>query len=126
MRVSVPVGPPQLREQVGRHGPVAYLVTVAPETGRPHVVSVVVRWDGDVLVSGAGTRTAANVGAGADVSLVWSPPAGDHYSLIVDGRAEIVDGGDGPLVAVLPAGAVLHRLAGTTGDGPGCISVTTP
>lgn len=116
----------ELRGEVDRYGPVAYLVTVSPETGRPHVVSVTVLWDGDALVTGAGTRTAANVGEGADVSLVWSPPAGDAYSLIVDGPAEVVDGEDGPLVSVRPAGSVLHRLAGAMGEGPGCIPVATP
>ncbi len=119
--VSVTVGPAQLRTQVARYGPVAYLVTVGPETRRPHVVSVVVTWDGDTLVCGAGTRTAANVGSGADVTLLWSPPADDGYSLIVDGPATLV----GSTVSVRPAGAVLHRVAGAVGDGPGCIPVTT-
>jgi ketosteroid isomerase-like protein len=123
--VSLPVGPAELRSQVDHYGPVAYLVTVAPETGRPHVVSVSVGWEGDALVCGAGSRTAANVGAGADVTLLWSPTAGDGYSLIVDGPARVVDGVGGPVVSVRPVGAVLHRLAGMTGDGPNCIAVTT-
>ncbi|MEA2931954.1 MAG: hypothetical protein QOI56_739 [Actinomycetota bacterium] len=123
--MSEPVEPAEVRDQVDRYGPVAYLVTVSPETARPHVVSVEVRWDGDRLVAGAGSRTAANVGAGADVSLVWPPPAAGGYSLIVDGPAEVVGGGEGRLVSVRPAGAVLHRQAGTGGDGPGCIPVTT-
>lgn len=119
--MSVPVGPAELRDQVGRYGPVAYLVTVAPETRRPHVVSVSVRWEGDALVCGAGSRTAANVGTGADVTLVWPPGEGDGYSLIVDGPAEVT----GAQVSVRPAGAVLHRVAGAAGgDGPGCIPVT--
>ncbi len=122
----MPVEPAELRTQVVRYGPVAYLVTVAPETGRPHVVSVTVGWAGDDLVSGAGARTAANVGTGADVSLVWSPPGGDDYSLIVDGPARIVEGDAGPMVSVRPEGSVLHRLAGVDGDGPGCIPVATP
>ncbi len=123
--VSLPVGPVELREQVGRFGPAAYLVTVALDTKRPHVVSVTVHWEGDALVCGAGSRTAANIGDGADVTLVWPPAAGDAYSLIVDGPAEIASGS---LVSVRPAGSVLHRVAGATGaaaDGPGCIPVTT-
>jgi uncharacterized protein len=123
--VSVPVAPTDLRVQVGRHGPVAYLVTVSRETARPHVVSVAVTWDGDALVAGAGSTTAANVGDGADVSLVWPPPPGDAYSLIVDGPAELVDGAGGRTVSVRPTGAVLHRMAGVAGDGPGCVAVTT-
>ena len=123
--VSVPVGTAELRAQVDRYGPVAYLVTVSPETHRPHVVSVVTAWDGDDLVTAAGTRSAANVGAGADVSLMWPPPPGEDYSLIVDGPAEIVETVGGRVVSVRPTGSVLHRLAGADGDGPGCIPVTT-
>ncbi|MEA2825898.1 MAG: hypothetical protein QOG43_337 [Actinomycetota bacterium] len=126
-RVSVPVEPAELRREVVRYGPVAYLVTVSPETARPHVVSVSVRWEGDTLVCGAGTRTAAHIGTGADVTLLWSAPVGDagDYSLIVDGPARVVDGPDGATVVVRPAGAVLHRMAGATGSGPGCIAVAT-
>jgi ketosteroid isomerase-like protein len=123
--VSVPLRTADLRHEVDRYGPVAYLVTVGPETGRPHVVSVEVRWEGDDLVAPAGTRTAANVGTGADVSLVWSPAPGGTYSLIVDGPSVVRAGEAGVTVAVRPAGAVLHRLAGAAGDGPGCIPVTT-
>ncbi|HVF14568.1 MAG TPA: nuclear transport factor 2 family protein [Acidimicrobiales bacterium] len=122
--MSVPAGSSELRAEVDRYGPVAYLVTVSPETGRPHVVSVTVTWAGDALVSGAGSRTRANVGAGDDVSLLWPPMPGEAFSLIVDGRARIVDGAEGPLVSVHPAGAVRHRLAGAERDGPSCIPVT--
>ena len=128
MGMTAPLEPAELRSQVERFGPVAYLVTISPETARPHVVSAAVRWDGDALVCGAGARTAANIGDGADVSLVWPPVAGGAYSLIVDGPASILDGdgGDGGRVAsVRPAGAVLHRQAGADGDGPGCIAVVT-
>ena len=124
-RVRAPLEPLGLRQQVARHGPVAHLVTVAPESTRPHVVSVSVRWDAGVLVCGAGSRTAANVGSGADVTLLWAAPAGEDYSLIVDGPARVIDGPDGTAVVVRPVRAVLHRVAGATGDGPGCIAVTT-
>jgi ketosteroid isomerase-like protein len=126
--VSVPVEPAELRREVARYGPVAYLVTVSPETSRPHVVSVSLRWEGDTLACGAGTRTAAHVGSGADVTLLWSgpaagDPAGGDYSLIVDGPARMVDGPGGATVVVRPVGAVLHRMAGATAEGPGCIPV---
>jgi ketosteroid isomerase-like protein len=124
--VSVPVASPELRVEIERYGPVAFLVTVSPERRRPHVVSVAVRWDGDALVSGAGTQTAANVREGADVSLVWSPPPGDSYSLIVDGPAEVVEGAEGLLVSIRPTRSVRHRMADAAGDGPGCIPVATP
>ncbi len=122
--VSVPVEPSELRREVARYGPVAYLVTVSPEMTRPHVVSVTVGWEGVALVCAAGTRTAANIGSGADVTLFWPAPAGNDYSLIVDGLARVVDGPDGATVVVRPLGAVLHRVADATADGPGCIPVT--
>lgn len=118
-----------LRLQVESYGPVAYLITVGEE-GRPHAVSVVVAWDGDDLTAGAGTRTAANVGQGSEVTLLWAPRPGGDYSLIVDGDAAIVDGASGPRVVVQPRAAVRHRLAGAGApagpagdDAPGCIAV---
>ena len=113
--VSVPVEPSELRREVARYGPVAYLVTVSPETARPHVVSVSVRWEGVALVCGAGARTAANVGSGADVTLLWSAPAGGDYSLIVDGPARVArrsGGGVGDRAAPrrgAPSGGGGHR-----------------
>ncbi len=129
---------PGLRQQVESYGPVAYLVTVG-EGGRPHAVSVLVAWDGDTLTAGAGSRTTANIGDGAEVTLLWAPPPGDPYSLIVDGEAVIIDGeapivdgeapivdgeapivdgeagvdpgATGPRVVVRPRSAVRHRLA---------------
>jgi hypothetical protein len=114
-----------LRAQVESYGPVAYLITVG-DGGRPHAVSVTVQWDGDALTTGAGSRTAANIGDGAAVTLLWPPPPGGDYSLIVDGEALVAGAGQppGPQVVVRPRGAVRHRVAAAPTDGaPGCIAV---
>jgi hypothetical protein len=144
--VSVPVDLQALRDRLGEFGDRAFLVTVGDD-GRPHVVSVHVGTDGDLLVVAAGRRTSANVVARPDVTLLWPSPtspgarveAGDsgcgdtalgpgdtvalgEYGLIVDGTGELV-GSEPPAVAIRPTAAVLHRLADTAGDGPACVPV---
>ena len=116
--MSVPVELGELQERLEEYGPVAFLVTVGDDA-RPHIVSVSIAPDGDVLTAGAGRTTARNIGSNPTVSLVWAAhPAGD-YCLIVDGGATVV----GETVEVRPTRAVLHRLAGAAGDGPSCITV---
>ena len=106
--MSVPVGLESLREQVGRFGDRPYLVTVGDDL-RPHAVAGPVWWDGDVLVSGAGRRTAANATARPLISLVYAPYEPGGYSLIVDGTARIEGEGDEARVRIEPTSAVLHR-----------------
>ena len=112
--MSIPVAVEALREATARHGLVAHLVTVG-ET-RPHLASVELRWDGDVLVCGAGRSTAANAAARPAVSLLWPAGVEPGYSLIVDATAAVVDGE----VRLTPTSAVLHRLAGEPGEAPNC------
>jgi hypothetical protein len=144
--MSVPVDLQVLRDRLGDFGSRAFLVTVGDD-GRPHVVSVHVGVDGDLLVVAAGRRTTANVRARPDVTLLWAAPispgvsvdatdtgCGDatlepgdtvalgEYGLIVDGAGELIDA-DPPSVAIRPTAAVLHRLADTAGDGPACVPV---
>jgi hypothetical protein len=104
-------------------GASAYLVTVTPD-GRPHVApaSVVVRDRRNVVVSGPGRRTRANVEADSTVTVLWSPAEDDGYALIVDGTAVVHDDG----LVVCPTRAVLHRPArgqgarADAGPGDGC------
>jgi Pyridoxamine 5'-phosphate oxidase len=132
--VSVPVDLQALRDRLGEFGDRAFLVTVGDD-GRPHVVSVHVGTDGDLLVVATGRRTSANVVARPDVTLLWPGPprppgpAGEdddagatEYGLIVDGTGELV-GSEPPAVTIRPTAAVLHRLADTAGDGPACVPV---
>jgi hypothetical protein len=120
--MSLAVSLRELHERVDDCGPRAFLVTVA-EGGDAHVVSVVVRRDGDALAFDAGRTSRSNLAARPSATLLWPSRAFDdgEYSLIVDGDATVT--GDGDTVAVHPTAAVLHRIAGSAGGGPSCIRV---
>jgi hypothetical protein len=120
--VSVAVSLQDLHERIAACGPQAFLVTVS-EAGDAHVVSVVVRRDGDTLAFDAGRTSRANLAARPTATLLWpSRPFDDgEYSLIVDGDGVVT--GDGDEVTVMPTAAVLHRIAGSAGGGPSCIRV---
>ena len=118
--MSIPVALTELHRRIGEFGAAAFVVTVN-EDGTAHVVSAVVDRRDDGLVAGAGRRTAANVARDASVTLLWPPAADGEYSLIVDGRASL-DGSE-PSLVIEPTGAVLHKMAGSAGDGPGCVPV---
>jgi hypothetical protein len=120
--VSVAVSLQDLYERIAACGPQAFLVTVS-EAGDAHVVSVVVRRDGDTLAFDAGRTSRANLAARPTATLLWpSRPFDDgEYSLIVDGDGVVT--GDGDEVTVRPTAAVLHRIAGSAGGGPSCVRV---
>jgi hypothetical protein len=122
--MSQPVELPALRSRLEEYGSSAFLTTVGDEAS-PHVTSVTVRMDGDRLVFGAGRTSRANLEARPTVALLWPAPAGADYSLIVDGTFDgpVGDAGD---VALRPTSAILHRVAGTPGDGATCLPVTEP
>ncbi|MGH9065999.1 MAG: hypothetical protein ACRD0J_00515, partial [Acidimicrobiales bacterium] len=113
--MSIPVELERLREEIGRRRLPPYLLTTGPD-GPPHVVALVMAWDGDSLVSfAAGRRSLANASARTEVSLLWPPSEPGGYSLIVDGTATVEPGGGEPSrepgparVAVRPTRAVLH------------------
>lgn len=123
--MSIPVELEALAGEVAASGPVAMLVTVN-EDDRPHAVAVEVTWDGRRLRTGAGSRTAANVGRRPGVSLVWPTLVPGEYSLIVDGTGEVA----GSEVVVAPERAVRHRTpvgaSGADPDAPSCITVLGP
>lgn len=114
--MSIAVALTDLRDAIAERGDAAFAVTVGD--GGPHVVSLRVRWDGDVLVGGAGNRTATNVGERPAVTLLW-PGAWPDFSLLVDGTGIASDGE----LRVTPTRAVLHRSAEAAGDGPSCVKV---
>jgi hypothetical protein len=120
--VSIAVSLQELHERIEASGPRAFLVTVS-EDGEAHVVSVVVRRDGDALAFDAGRTSRANLQARPTATLLWPSRADDNgeHSLIVDGHGDTGD--DADAVIVHPTAAVLHRIAGSTGDGPSCIRV---
>ena len=120
--MSVRVELDEVRRQVEACRSCAYLLTVTDD-GRPHAVSLQVRWADDELVGGAGRRTAANAERSPEVSLLWPVSGRDGFALIVDGRAEVRVDGDQSEVAVKPTAAVLHKTPEAEGGGPGCVPV---
>jgi hypothetical protein len=114
----VPVDLRALETTATALGDEALLVTVS-ESATPHVVSVLVRWHDGCIEAGAGRRTAANVNAHPSVTLLWPTRHDGAYRLIVDGEATVAD----DIVTVSPTFAVLHRVAGSAGDGPTCLPV---
>jgi len=107
--MSVPVKLDSLRSRIGELGDLAFLLTAGPDG--PHVVAVTPRWEGQVLMTGAGLTTVANAGACSQVTLLWPGTDLGSYSLIVDGTAAC---GDGSL-QITPTSAILHRYAGAGG-----------
>jgi len=84
-----------------------YLITVGDDF-RAHTVAVEpVLTDGSFDVGQMGSGTRRNAGEHPDVTVVWPPTEPGGYTLIVDGRAEVSDGG----LTVTPTRAVLHRRA---------------
>jgi hypothetical protein len=120
--VSVAVSLQELHERIEACGARAFLVTVS-EGGTAHVVSVVVRRDGDALAFDAGRTSRANLAGRPTATLLWPSRSFDEgeYSLIVDGDGVVAADGEG--VVVHPTAAVLHRIAGSAGAGPSCIRV---
>jgi hypothetical protein len=119
--MSLPVDLSALRSRVEEYGPGAFLVTVS-EDGSPHVVSVAVACDDELLTTHVGRRTATNLAARPRCTLLWPGAPNGDYSLIVDADAVNAPDPSGALAARATA-AILHRVALATGDGPTCIAV---
>ncbi len=113
-----------LEEHLVERGPRAHLVTVGAE-GAPHVTSVLVSLGDNVLTVPCGRTTAENAAARPAVTLLWSAPPGESYTLLVDGVATVdtVLADDAPALTIRPTRAVLHRVADAPGEGPTCIRI---
>ncbi len=120
--MSVSVELASLREEIDRHGSVAFFLTVGSD-GRPHSVQLGVDWaEPGWLVVHPGNSTVANAVARPLVSLLWPPTEPGGYSLIVDATVTEASGtgtGDNA-VSVQPTKAVLHRPAKS--DHPGAVA----
>ncbi|MHB8467592.1 MAG: pyridoxamine 5'-phosphate oxidase family protein [Acidimicrobiales bacterium] len=116
--MSVPVSLEALAVRISEFGERAYLLTVG-DSARPHIASVLVSVRDDGVACGAGRSSRANVARNPTATLLWAPVADGSYSLIVDGDAVADDAVE--RVTVIPATAVLHRIAGADGDGPTCL-----
>ena len=108
--MSIPVPLERLRAAVEQRGESAYLLTVSAEA-TPHAVHGRVRWEGDVLATEVGKRTAANAAARPAVSVLYPVRTPDDHSLIVDGTATVTASEDGSRLLIAPTRAVLHRPA---------------
>jgi hypothetical protein len=108
--MSVPVPLDRLRAALAERGGNAYLLTVSDD-GRPHAVHSTVGWEGDVLTTEIGRRSAANAAARPSVSLLCPVRDASDYSLIVDGSAVVVARDQGHQLLITPTRAVLHRPA---------------
>jgi hypothetical protein len=86
--------------------PWGYFVTVSDD-GRAHLLAVPTDFRDGALHLQAGRRGVANAVARPEVSMVFPGVDGAAYSLIVDGTAEVGEGG----VVFRPVTAVLHRPA---------------
>lgn len=84
-----------------------YLITVGDDF-RAHTVAVEPVLAGGVFdVGQMGSGTRRNASEHRDVTVIWPPAEPGGYTLIVDGRAEVSDGG----ITVTPTKAILHRRA---------------
>ena len=101
--MSVPV---TLAELPGGSSASPAIRTSSPSapTSQPRATSVRVEWQGRVLMTGAGNRTAENIRDNDVVVLLWPAPEPGEHALIVDGWAEV----HGGAVLIQPAKAVLH------------------
>jgi hypothetical protein len=101
----------------------AYLVTVDDDY-RVHTVTVEPELRAHIMAVGLiGGRTRRNVEKHGDVTLLWPPSDPGGYSLIVDGRAEVLGVSDATddavALQVAPGRALLHRNADPHAAGSG-------
>jgi len=110
-----------LQEKVAEFGTTPFLLTVGGDR-RAHVVSVRAAVDGAQIRVSAGRTSQRNVSENPAATLLWAAPAGEPYSLIVDGEVEHGDDREDELV-IRPTRAVLHRVADAPTDLPNCAEV---
>jgi hypothetical protein len=103
--VSVAVALNELEAKLADY-PWGYLVTVT-DGQQARLLAVATQYLDGVLAMSAGKGTLANVAARPEVTMVFPPPSGTGYSLIVDGIAAAFD----EHLEVTPTSAVLHRPA---------------
>src|SRR5262249_24781312 len=128
-RMSIPVPLDRLRAALHERGGQAYLLTVSHDA-RPHAVHGTVAWEGDLLVTEVGKRTAANAAERPEVSLMYPVRVDGDYSLIIDGTARVESWDGGQRVLIAPTKAVLHRPAAapdpTSPCAADCVPLLTP
>jgi len=118
--MSRPVELAEVATRITEYGPLAALVTTS-DAGPPHVVSVAVTVVDQHLSVRVGSRSAANIAARPNVTLLWMRDGLD-YHLILDGVATSGgDAGDLHEVSITVQRGILHRVAGRSDAGPTCV-----
>ncbi len=115
-----------VRRLIGEFGSRATLVTVTASL-RPHIVTAMIRVDGERLVADVGSSTRCNAIDHPDLTVVWNPRDDGEYQLILDGTAEHVgepDDRDVSTLRIAIVGGIFHRLAGLPEGPPTCRSLT--
>lgn len=123
----------ELHEAMDRCTTQPYLLTVTAKN-RPHCSVATVTWDdatGRVEASAPHNWPASSAAGLRSVTVLWPPAEPGGYSLIVDGDADCVERGDGVVLSIAVARAVLHRRGmpladSTTSCGSDCIPILGP
>ena len=103
--MSIPVELTDLAEQ-GARFPAAYLVSVDPSNA-PRVNAVTPTIVGATVSFRVGKRTAANLSENPRTTLLFPPPTGETFALLVDGTVTVVD----ESATFTATWAVLHQTA---------------
>lgn len=74
----------------------------------PHPANVRMSFGGDRFTLSAGRRSCANCAERDVVTLLWPARDAGAMSLLVDGRATVIDA-DAGIVELVPTGAIWHR-----------------
>jgi hypothetical protein len=102
--MSIAVDIEQLGDQLQRFGPTGFVLTTSDD-GRPHISHVAVTLEQGRLCCTVGGRSASNVRAHGQATVLWPPRGTDGFSLIVDADATV----EGSELRLTPTWAVLHR-----------------
>ncbi len=103
--MSIPVELSDLAEQSSRF-PAAFLISVDPENA-PRVNAITPAVVGTAMHFQVGKRTSAYLLNNPKTTLLFPPPTGETYALLVDGTSEVSD----QQVVFTPTWAVLHQTA---------------
>jgi hypothetical protein len=105
--MSIPVELSDLAEQSAKF-PAAFLISVDPENA-PRVNAVTPTVVGTDVHFDVGKRTSAYLVGNPKTTLLYPPPPGETFALLVDGTSDVID----QRVVFTPTWAVLHQTART-------------
>lgn len=116
----------EIRGALERFGERATVITVSDE-GRAHVATSLIGVDDTFLVAEVGARSRGHLEQRPGITLVWQPPSGDEYQLIVDGVASEIgepDESGVSTIRITVESGIQHRLAGLPAARETCRAVS--